>query len=72
LNGQSYQLHHGYYATRLPSAKEMDWSWEKVCEKERNLFRSAKQWRDLDQNRLGHQTLLRKLSDRLSEMIEEM
>jgi len=72
LNGQSYQLHHGYFATRLPSAKEMDWTWEKVCDKEKNFFKSTKGWCDLDKRRLGHQNLLCKLSDRLSEMIEEM
>jgi len=72
LRGQSYQLLHGYYATRLPSPKEMDWSWEKIRKKEKDFFRSRAPWCDEDQSRLGHPNLLPKLSDGLSEMIEEM
>jgi len=72
LNGKSYRFCHGYYATRLASPKEMEWSWEKIRAREDSWFRSSKPWFQLNQGRFGHQNLIRKLSDRLSEMIEEM
>ena len=72
LEGKSYLLYHGYFVTRLPSAKEMDWKWDKVRSRGENWFRSSKPWCHLDQTHFGHQSLVRKLSDRLSEMIEEM
>jgi hypothetical protein len=71
LNGKSHQLHHGYYATRFPSPKEMNQPWEKSREKEHNFFQSKAPWCYVDKSRAGTVTLTEALSMRLSEMIEE-
>lgn len=72
LNGKSHQLHHGYYATRLPSPKEMNQTGEEARKKEVNFFQSRQPWCNVDKNRVGIGKLTEALSVRLSQMIEEM
>lgn len=71
LKGKSHQLNLGYYVTRLPSQKEITWTWEQAREKERNFFQSAAPWCHVDKNRKGTERLTEALSVKLSQMIGE-
>ena len=72
LRGKSHQLHHGYYATRLASPKEMEQTYSESRQKERNFFQGKSPWCHVDKNRVGIEKLTEALSVRLSQMIEEM
>lgn len=72
LTGKSHQLHHGYYATRLASPKEMNQLWEETRKKESNFFQGKAPWNAVDKRRVGIRNLTEALSLRLSQMIEEM
>ena len=72
LNGKSHQLHHGYYATRLASPKEINQTWQESRTKENNFFQSKAPWCHVDKNRVGSKKLTEALSSKLSQMIPGM
>jgi|SRR5579859_6630774 len=73
LTGKSHPLLLGYYATRLPSQKEIEQIWETSRRKERNFFQSKEPWNKVpNKERLGTDKLIGALSARLSQMIQNM
>ena len=71
MEGTSHPLQHGYFVTRLPSSKEMGQSWEETRQKERNFFQSNQPWNKVNKSQVGVEKLVKFVSGRLSEMIEQ-
>ena len=72
MKGKSHALHYGYYRPRLPKSDEMTWTPEETRKKEINYLTGNGIWGKLKRDRLGSSKLAITLSDRLSEMIQEM
>lgn len=73
LSNQTRKLHHGYYATRLPSSKERGKTWEAARQTEKNFFTSTAPWNGRNvEKRFGIPRLTEALSEILSQMITKM
>jgi hypothetical protein len=72
MHGKSHALYYGYYMTRLPKSDEMNWTPDQARKKEIDFLTGNAVWAKLGKDRLGSAKLAGALSDRLSQMIQEM
>jgi 16S rRNA G1207 methylase RsmC len=72
MRAKSHKLYHGYYMTRLPKSDEMAWTPEFARIKEMNFLTGHEVWSKLTKDRLGSANLAKALSQRLSQMIQDM